>query len=58
MARLRWTARLVVGLLAARASAAQELAQVCAAAGKVTVGQWASYSGNGGQMNGTTLRLG
>jgi len=57
MARLRWTARLVVGLLAARASAAQELAQVCAAAGKVTVGQWASYSGNGGQMNGTTLRL-
>ncbi len=45
MAGLRWTARLVVGLLAARASAAQELGQVCAAAGKVTVGQWASYSG-------------
>ncbi len=57
MHAVRRSVVLALGVVTAPALGAQDLQQVCGSVGKVTVGQWASYSGSGGQMNGATLRL-
>jgi len=54
---VRWTIALTLGVVAAQALAAQDLARICTAAGKVTLGQWATYVGTGGQVDRETLRL-
>ncbi len=36
---------------------AQELGELCRAAGRMTPGQWASYSVTGGRANGSTMRF-
>jgi len=54
---VRWTVTLSLGVVAGQTLAAQELARICASAGKVTVGQWATYAGAGGQVDREALRL-
>lgn len=48
---------LVIGACGARGLRAQELAQLCRSAARVTVGQWASYTRSGGQDDGAQLRF-
>src|SRR5579862_3395253 len=48
---------LILLACAASGAAAQDLAQLCQAMGKLSVGQWASYAVEGGPMNGSSLRF-
>ena len=52
----RWGG-LVLAVTVAPALHGQELAAVCQASRKATVGQWASYQINGGPHNGVTMRF-
>jgi hypothetical protein len=53
----RWIGALFVMVCTARVGAAQDLPQLCQTLGKLTVGQWASYTVTGGAMDGSTMRF-
>ena len=53
----RWIGALTLLACAAPGLAAQDLAQLCQTLGKLTVGQWASYTATGGPMDGATVRF-
>lgn len=53
----RWIGALTLLACAAPGLAAQDLAQLCQTLGKLTVGQWASYTATGGPMDGATIRF-